>query len=172
MRNIKGKSHVEDFEKILENIAVELHPFIHEHHQTWGLMKQVRDTDAAEGNMELYCQALNVIVYEIEHHFSQEEELILSRLTRYFPNEEVGPVAKLISEHRSIQVKYVEVQQLMKSKPKQMESQKQMRLLAYLVMKHIEKEDHYFYPMVSLILSESEKKKFLNCTKKQTKSMN
>jgi hemerythrin-like domain-containing protein len=32
-----------------------------------------------------------------------------------------------------------------------------MNLLAYLLKKHIEKEDHYFFPMVSLILSQQEK---------------
>jgi hemerythrin-like domain-containing protein len=32
-----------------------------------------------------------------------------------------------------------------------------MNLLAYLLKKHIEKEDHYLFPMVSVILTDEEK---------------
>jgi len=33
-----------------------------------------------------------------------------------------------------------------------------MGLLAYLLKKHIEKEDHYLFPLFSVILTEDEKK--------------
>jgi len=162
MDNKKAQNHVQDYEHILENISVELHPFIHEHHQTWGLMQKVREIDIESNSMDIYCQALKVINYEIEHHFKQEEILILTRLSRYFPNNEVGPVAKLISEHQSIESKYQEVHYLIENGQKSEELVKQIKLLAYLVMKHIEKEDHYFYPMVSQILNNKEKTEILD----------
>ncbi|TCS84541.1 hemerythrin domain-containing protein [Tepidibacillus fermentans] len=147
------RNHNKDFEFILENIATELHPFIYDHHKTWNLMSQVRKSNV----QQIYNKALEVIAHEIQHHFKQEEDLILTRLKRYVNNQVVGPIAKLIDEHRSIEKKYHEVQKSYHQNPESLEFKKQINLLAYIIMKHIEKEDHYFYPLVSLILSQEEK---------------
>ena len=165
MTKLKENQHTNFYEAILENIAPELHPFIDEHHQTWGLMKKVRNANENEESIELYCHALKVIAFEIEHHFKNEEKIILTRLKSYFPNQEVGPIAKLIDEHRSIEAKYVEVHKLANINRESKELIKEIKMLAYLVMKHIEKEDHYFYPMVSQILNEEEKKEIYSLLK-------
>ena len=165
------KNHTDHFNEILKNIAPELHPFINDHYSTWNLMFNVRKAFS----IELYQVALAQIEQELKIHFVQEEQILLPMLERYLASKEVGPVTKLISEHQSIQKKYLEVKQLFENYQKnqvnsenKIEFTKQMNLLAYLVMKHIEKEDHYFYPMISLIFTKEEKAKItasLNKTK-------
>ena len=154
------KNHTDYFNEILKNVAPELHPFINDHYSTWNLMFSVREAFS----IELYRVALEQIEQELKVHFVQEEQLLLPILERHLANKEVGPVAKLIDEHQFIHKKYHEVKQLFENlhnvndNPKnKIELTRQMNLLAYLVMKHIEKEDHYFYPMLSLIFNKEEK---------------
>ncbi len=156
------KNHTDHFYEILKNVAPELHPFINDHYSTWNLMFSVRETFS----IELYQVALEQIEQELNVHFVQEEQLLLPILESYLISNQVGPSAKLIDEHRSINKKFVEVKQLFENFQKVQDNNenkialtKQMNLLAYLVMKHIEKEDHYLYPMLSLIFTKEEKEK-------------
>ena len=165
------KKHTDLFEETLKNVTSELHPFINDHYFTWNLMFSVREAFS----IELYQVALKQIEQELKVHFVQEEQILLPILERYIVSKEVGPVTKLISEHQSIHNKYLEVTQLLENyqnnqvnSGNKMELTIQMNLLAYLVLKHIEKEDHYIYPMLSLIFTKEEKAKItalLNKTK-------
>jgi len=152
----RNKTNAQEFEKILSIVAPELHSFIEEHAALSRLMDQVR-----EGyNTEIYQEVLDQIGHELEHHFLFEEKYILSRLENHIPETEVGPIAKLKSEHDVIRKRHQEALALFNDhdpeKPSQELIQK-MGLLAYLLKKHIEKEDHYLFPLFSVILTEDEK---------------
>lgn len=145
--------HSDQFDKIKAIVSPELHYFISEHHDTWSLMDMVRKTE----DEEIYNKALNHIATEINNHFKFEEELILPMLSKYIPVAGVGPIDKLIDEHRSIESKYSEVKELVGQGNFDDDVIAQIKLLAYLVKKHIEKEDNFFFPMISLILNQAEK---------------
>ncbi|UFJ41082.1 hemerythrin domain-containing protein [Brevibacillus humidisoli] len=146
----------EEYEQILSIISPELHSFVEEHAALSQLMDKVR-----EGYDEtVYQQALHEIETELEQHFLYEERFILTRLKSYFATEEVGPVRKLLQEHRIIRNHYQDAAYLFANRETDNPGPdliQKMNLLAYLLKKHIEKEDHYFFPMVSLILSQEEK---------------
>jgi hemerythrin-like domain-containing protein len=143
-----------EHEKILSIIAPELHSFVEEHKELNELMIQVR-----EGyNEELYIRALQTIGEELDQHFIFEEEFILPKLARYFPHNDAGPIFKLKSDHQTIRSHYHETLELFNQRDHQgiQSLMQKMNLFAYLLMKHIEKEDHYLLPLISLILSKDE----------------
>lgn len=147
----------EEYEHILSIISPQLHSFVEEHAALSKLMDQVR-----EGYDEgIYQKALAEIETELDQHFMYEERFILSRLRKYFATENAGPIMKLSQEHRVIRNNYQDAADLFANRKADDASARtlvqKMNLLAYLLKKHIEKEDHYFFPMVSLILSQEEK---------------
>ncbi|MBA4543623.1 MULTISPECIES: hemerythrin domain-containing protein [Thermoactinomyces] len=150
------KTNVSESEKILGIVAPELHSFIEEHASLSQWMDRVR-----EGyNTELYDKVLGEIGHELDHHFLYEEKYILSRLVKHIPETEVGPIYKLKSEHEIIRKHYEEAKIMFKNHDPENPSHEliqKMGLLAYLLKKHIEKEDHYLFPLFSLVLSKDEK---------------
>ena len=97
------------------------------------------------------------IGHELEHHFLFEENYILTRLKNHIPETEVGPIAKLKSEHNVIRKHHKEALAMFEGHDPKNPSQEliqKMGLLAYLLKKHIEKEDHYLFPLFSVILTE------------------
>lgn len=149
-------ANASEYELVLSIISPQLHTYVAEHAELSALMDEVR-----EGfDMEVYQTALQAIGEELEHHFRYEEDCILPRLANYIPTAEAGPIKKLKSEHQVIRDRHAEASRLLaerKDAASDKELMQKMNLLAYLLKKHIEKEDHYFFPMVSLILSETEK---------------
>lgn len=145
-----------EYERILSVIAPQLHPYVAEHAQLGALMDQVR-----EGYQPaIYEKALAAIGEELEHHFHYEETCILPRLANHIPATDVGPIKKLKQEHQVIRKNHQEAVQLFAARSTEDPDKdllQKMNMLAYLLKKHIEKEDHYFFPMVSLILTEEEK---------------
>ncbi|WP_139488243.1 hemerythrin domain-containing protein [Brevibacillus dissolubilis] len=143
-------------EDVLAIIAPELHTYVEEHAALSELMDRVR-----EGyNEEVYADALREIGEELTQHFVYEEEFILPRLQKHIPSDTAGPVMKLTQEHDVIRNSYEEVRQMfLERNPGEPnpELMKKMNLLAYLLKKHIEKEDHYLFPMASVILTAEER---------------
>ncbi|GAA4723894.1 hemerythrin domain-containing protein [Brevibacillus fulvus] len=149
------KEKAEELKKVMSVVAPELHTFIEEHAELDQWMDRVR----AENNRALYREALQIIQQELEQHFLYEEQFILPKLGRYFATTEVGPVFKLIQEHDIIRKNYRDAEDLMQESDSERFAevlQQKMNLLAYLLKKHIEKEDHYFFPLVSLVLTPAE----------------
>lgn len=150
------KTNKYEVDQIKNIVAPELHSFIDEHAEAASLMDKVR-----EGyNEEIYKLALEVIGTELDHHFLYEEEYILPKLANHIAEGEVGPAAKLYSEHKMIRKHHQEVTKMFAdhdpANPSKELVQK-INLLAYLLKKHIEKEDHYLFPMFSAILTDEEK---------------
>ena len=134
----------------------ELHSFIEEHAPLSRLMDRVREGYDAE----IYREALNQIGHELEHHFLFEESTF-SPAWKPHSETEVGPIAKLKSEHDVIRKHHREALAMFEGHDPENPSQEliqKMGLLAYLLKKHIEKEDHYLFPLFSVILTEDEKK--------------
>lgn len=149
-------ANADEYKQVLSIISPQLHPYVAEHAELSTLMDEVR-----EGfNRDVYRTALDAIGEELEHHFRYEEDFILSKLANHIPTEEAGPIKKLKSEHQIIRDRHADVSKLLGESPSEAvdkELMQKMNLLAYLLKKHIEKEDHYFFPLVSLILTEAEK---------------
>lgn len=150
--------HTNKYEEILEIISEEFYPLIKDHYDLWKLMEKVRK----EYNKALYKRALDQISKELNNHFQFEEEIILPKLKKHINSDEVGPVKKLIDEHETIRNKYQEIQQVIGHDGINENIADKVNMLAYLLKKHIEKEDHYFFPMISLILTNEEKKEIRN----------
>jgi len=146
----------QEYEMLCLIISPELHSFVEEHAALSQLMDKVRNGY----DEEIYQEALCEIETELSQHFYYEEAFILPRLSRYFATDEVGPSMKLLQDHETIRKHFIEARYLFSSRIKNdpgAEMVQKMNLLAYLLKKHIEKEDHYLFPMVSLILSQEEK---------------
>lgn len=146
----------QEYEHIFSLIAPELHSYIEEHAAMSQLMDQVR----LGYNEEIYQIALDEIETELTQHFAYEEAYILPRLRKYFATDEAGPIMKLLQEHQTIRKNFADAAFLFAQRKPEAAVQalvQKMNLLAYLLKKHIEKEDHYFFPMVSLILNQAEK---------------
>ncbi|WP_241236176.1 hemerythrin domain-containing protein [Brevibacillus marinus] len=145
-----------EYGQLLSIIAPELHSFIEEHSALSGLMDRVRESyDEA-----VYAEALQVIGSELDQHFTYEEELLLPRLAKRIGSEQVGPIYKLRQDHQVIRNRYAEVRALFAERSQSTAREalvQRMNLLAYLLKKHIEKEDHYLFPLLSLILTAAEK---------------
>jgi len=149
------RTSAQEVDKIMAIVAPELHSFIEEHASLSRLMDRVREGYDAE----IYREALNQIGHELEHHFLFEEKYILSRLENHIPETEVGPIAKLKSEHDVIRKHHREPLPCLKATiPKTLPgTDSENGAAAYLLKKHIEKEDHYLFPLFSVILTEDEK---------------
>lgn len=149
------KANRYEVDQIKRIVAPELHSFIDEHADVAMLMDIVR-----EGyNQAVYQQALNVIGTELDHHFLYEEDFILPRLAEHIAVGQVGPDAKLVQEHQLIRKHHQEAVQLFAEHDPEAPSKElvqKINLLAYLLKKHIEKEDHYLFPMFSAILTQKE----------------
>ncbi|MGD8188460.1 hemerythrin domain-containing protein [Brevibacillus ginsengisoli] len=150
------KANRYEVDQIKRIVAPELHSFIDEHADVAMLMDIVR-----EGyNQAIYQQALNVIGTELDHHFLYEEDFILPRLRSHIAEGQVGPAAKLIQEHQLIRKHHQETIYLFAEHDPAAPSKElvqKINLLAYLLKKHIEKEDHYLFPMFTAILTDEEK---------------
>ncbi|WP_019119468.1 hemerythrin domain-containing protein [Brevibacillus massiliensis] len=156
-----------EYEQILSIISPELHTFVAEHAQLGKKMDQVR----AGYSEKAYADALKSIGEELDQHFCYEEEFILPRLGHHILSREAGPIKKLIQEHQVIRNRYAEALELYPQRDEESVRDlfiQKMNLLAYLLKKHIEKEDHYFFPMVSLILNEQEKAEIAALVKRET----
>lgn len=150
------KTNTQEAERIRQIVAPELHSFIEEHAALSQWMDRVR-----EGyHPEVYQKVLDEIGHELNHHFLYEEKYILDRLANHIPEKEAGPIFKLKSEHNTIRKNYEEAKALFQNHDPKNPSQEliqKMGLLAYLLKKHIEKEDHYLFPLFSVVLTQEEK---------------
>ncbi|TPG84270.1 hemerythrin domain-containing protein [Brevibacillus laterosporus] len=151
-----SEANQEKYNKLITIIDPHLHSFVAEHATLENLMDKVR-----EGyDLEVYRLALQEIKIEMEHHFLYEEMFILGKLENHIVEKEVGPIAKLVQDHVIIRKHFNEAKELFDQEQTKKCSEplmQKMNLLAYLLKKHIEKEDHYIFPLVSLVLTEEEK---------------
>ncbi|ATY85686.1 hemerythrin [Kyrpidia spormannii] len=147
----------EEWEAVMELTAPEFHTFLLEHRVLAERMEVVR----RDRSPELYRLALGELGREIDHHFVYEETLVLPKVERYFPSAVAGPAVRLREEHDLIRRRHREVLAGMHSRAGTGDVAgpwgEAVRLLAYLVLRHIEKEDHYFFPMISRILTPEER---------------
>ncbi len=151
------QTDAKEYEEILSIIAPELHSYVEEHAALGKLMDEVRKGY----DEEVYAKALAEIETELNQHFRYEEEFMLPRLARHIRAETAGPIYKLKKEHESIRRNYEEAKALFEQHDPENPSQalvQKVNLLAYLLKKHIEKEDHYLFPLVSAILTAEEKR--------------
>ncbi|ADG07223.1 Hemerythrin HHE cation binding domain protein [Kyrpidia tusciae DSM 2912] len=147
----------EQWQAVMELTAPEFHTFLLEHRVLAERMEAVR----RDRSPELYRLALGELGREIDHHFVHEEKFVLPKVEPYFPSAVAGPAVKLRSEHDLIRRRHREVVAGMDPRAGIGDVAgpwgDAVRLLAYLVLRHIEKEDHYFFPMISRILTPEER---------------
>ncbi|MCL6547286.1 MAG: hemerythrin domain-containing protein [Alicyclobacillus sp.] len=117
---------------------------------------------------ETTCEALlGAVKDELSRHFMYEEEILFPRLAYRLGGADVGPVPKLLKEHREIRDVHQVCSELFETwkHPAPVEDRtgvesslrERMRQLADLLWKHIEKEDNHLFTMAGRILSQEEK---------------
>lgn len=141
----------------IELIAPELRSFVEDH------VEVCKALEVAKGsfNYENYESALNLIGDELKRHFVYEEEIFFPKWGPYLGGNDVGPVPKLIKEHKKIREMHKKILPLMdqwKVEPHvQTDLVDKMEKLSYFLLKHIEKEDTHLFPMASRLLSAEDK---------------
>lgn len=142
------------WEAVAALVAPEFHSFLEEHRDLARRMEAVRHRPSEA----VYRQALDALEKEIDRHFVYEEQFILPRLEKYFSSPVAGPAVRLREEHALIVRRFREARETADNRAAEGDVwARQMSLLAYLLLKHIEKEDHYFFPMISRIFTPEER---------------
>src|SRR5690606_38360371 len=151
------RTSAQEVDKIMAIVAPELHSFIEEHASLSRLMDRVREGYDAE----IYREALNQIGHELEHHFLFEEKYILFRLENHIPETEVGPIAKLKSEHDVIRKHHREALAMSEGHDPENPSQELIQkkeLLAILLKKRTDKDAPSVCPLFTVSLTGDGKK--------------
>jgi quercetin dioxygenase-like cupin family protein/iron-sulfur cluster repair protein YtfE (RIC family) len=141
----------------IELIAPELRSFVEDHVEVCKALENAKGSF----NFQSYEAALKLIGDELGRHFVYEEEIFFPKWGPYLGGNDVGPVPKLIKEHRKIREMHKQILPLMekwKSDPSvEPDLAHKMEKLSYFLLKHIEKEDTHLFPMASRLLSAEDK---------------
>jgi quercetin dioxygenase-like cupin family protein/hemerythrin-like domain-containing protein len=145
--------------ELIEKVAPELRPFVEDHIEVCRVIESVKgDVDAEKVQV-----ALNVIGKELKHHFVAEEELLFPLMAKHVGGMDVGPVARLIEEHKKIRKLHGEAGELldiyMKQESDHMEALlgEKVKELSHSLLNHLGKEDSHLFPMASRLLTDEEK---------------
>ncbi|MCL6517203.1 hemerythrin domain-containing protein [Alicyclobacillus sp.] len=148
---------------LLEQIDPALRPFVEDH------MDLCRELERAKDPFDRAAvqRILDAIGEELERHFVYEEEILFPRLTRHLGGPDVGPVPKLLKEHRMVRDLHRASVEVLSAWDEPAPSQgrddierifmNKLRELTALLWNHIEKEDNHLFTMASRILTPEEK---------------
>lgn len=146
--------------KLIENVAPELRPLVEDH------IEVCRILDEAKGKVvkDKVQAAIEIVGEELDHHFVAEEELLFPRMAKHVGGMDVGPVARLIEEHRKIRRLHGEAKEIfdqyLKDESGHVESLlgEKMKDLTHALLNHLGKEDSHLFPMASRLMTDEEKK--------------
>ena len=142
--------------EMMKNIAPELKELVEDHN---ALCEELLNTQG-ELNLTEYKKTLDLIGDELNHHFVFEETILFPRIAKLIGGADVGPIAMLIREHGKIRKLYASCDQLLKDIDTDPYAEGALRKLARrltnILLKHIEKEDKFIFPMASRILSKED----------------
>lgn len=141
---------------MMARISPELKLLVDDHVQVCDALEVVHEPF----NAEAYEKMLNLVGEELDHHFVFEETILFPRLAKYLGGSDVGPIAKLLQEHTTLREKHANCANLLKKwrddGSVQGTLERRTHAMAHLLLKHIENEDGYIFPMASRILSKDE----------------
>ncbi|MCL6597382.1 MAG: hemerythrin domain-containing protein [Alicyclobacillus macrosporangiidus] len=149
--------------ELLQQIDPALRSFVEDHIDLCKQLEQARlpfDRDRVQS-------VVDAVGRELAHHFVYEEEILFPRLAHHLGGPDVGPVPKLLKEHRMVRELHRECTGALSAWDEPAPSQgrddiervvlNKLRELATLLWNHIEKEDNHLFTMASRILTPEEK---------------
>lgn len=137
-----------------ETISPQLQSFVLEHSDLLKVLEH------AINSLEIpdYETADQIIKEELDKHFRYEEEILFPLLGKYIGTD-AGPIAVMLSEHRTIRRLHEAFNNTMAVGKNEHinEITKDFRPLSELLRAHITKEDNVLFPMASRVMSEEDK---------------
>ncbi|HET7657597.1 MAG TPA: hemerythrin domain-containing protein [Bacillales bacterium] len=144
---------------LIERVAQEIRPLVEDHIEVCKTLESFK----GDSTTEVLESGLQLISNELDSHFVAEEQLLFPIMAKHVGGMEVGPVARLIEEHRIIRTLYSEVSEWFeetKQDPTDHNKEglnKKMKALSKALLNHLGKEDSHLFPMASRLLTQEEK---------------
>ncbi len=145
--------------ELIEQIAPEIRFFVEDHIE---LCQMVEVTDKDPG-LETWKPLLSKIGAELDRHFVLEEKVLFPRMAKHVGGMDLGPVARLIEEHRKIEKLHNEANEFLTTYEALKDSHvltlltNKMDDLTLTLLNHLGKEDSHLFPMASRLMTPEEK---------------
>ncbi|OPG15581.1 hemerythrin domain-containing protein [Ferroacidibacillus organovorans] len=144
--------------ELLKQIAPELRPLVHDHIHVCSVLHAVEQSL----DRETIRTTLNTIEQELKNHFKAEENVLFPRIANHIGGMDVGPIARLLEEHRAISRLHKEAEELMTVDEHGDEHARSLLTnkvleLSTMLLNHLGKEDSHLFPMASRLLTSDEK---------------
>lgn len=150
--------------ELIEQIAPELRSLVDDHVHLCEVLQSLDQSP----NLENIQIALLAIGQELDNHFVAEEKVLFPRIANHVGGMDMGPVARLLEEHRHIRHLHEEAKELLVTYKQQEDEQTKSLLrnkvveLSKTLLNHLGKEDSHLFPMASRLLTPEEKKDIAN----------
>jgi|GEM_PF-2036048 len=145
--------------ELLEQIAPELRVLVQDHIEVC----KVLETLGSSPDIENIQGVLRLIEKELSQHFVIEEKVVFPRMAAHVGGVDVGPVARLLEEHRHIRQLHAEAEKLLAACEQHQDEHtgsllnNKMADLSKTLLNHLGKEDSHLFPMASRLLTVEEK---------------
>ena len=145
--------------ELLEQIAPELRVLVQDHIEVC----KVLETLGSSPDIENIQGVLRLIEKELSQHFVIEEKVVFPRMAAHVGGVDVGPVARLLGEHRHIRQLHAEAEELLAACEQHQDEHtgsllnNKMADLSKTLLNHLGKEDSHLFPMASRLLTVEEK---------------
>jgi hemerythrin-like domain-containing protein/quercetin dioxygenase-like cupin family protein len=138
------------------SIAPQLQSFVEEHEE----LLQVLDQALGGYKAAAYETADRMIAEELEKHFRYEEDFLFPLLGKYIGTD-VGPIAVMLAEHRTIRNLHGQFHQYLEQLGQGTQSESEVvevfEPLEDVLRTHITKEDNVLFPLASRVMSEEDR---------------
>lgn len=145
--------------ELLEQIAPELRVLVQDHIEVC----KVLETLGSSLDLENIQSVLQLIEKELSQHFVIEEKVVFPRMAAHVGGVDVGPVARLLEEHRHIRQLHAEAVEFLSAYEQNQDEHtgsllnNKMADLSKTLLNHLGKEDSHLFPMASRLLTVEEK---------------
>lgn len=145
--------------ELIEQITPELQPLVRDHIELCKVLKATENSP----DTSMIQTALEKIKLELDHHFTAEEKVVFPRMAIHVGGMDIGPVARLLEEHREIRRLHGEAEELLSAAKSTGDAHAKSLLtnkmddLSRTLLNHLGKEDSHLFPMTSRLLTTEEK---------------
>lgn len=153
--------HVNAYQRpeLIDQIAPELQPLVRDHVHVCQVLESVEQST----DLKTIKFALDLIAHELDSHFIAEEKVVFPRMANHVGGLDIGPVARLLEEHRHIRQLHAEAEELLSAYHHSDDQHTKNLLmtkvfdLSTALLNHLGKEDSHLFPMTSRLLTDEEK---------------
>lgn len=144
--------------ELIEQIAPELRPLVEDHIELCKVLMSVEQS----ADIETVHDVLQIIEKELKGHFTVEEQFLFPRTAHHVGGMDVGPVARMLYEHKQIRQLHAEAESLMSASHHGDDNARtllgdKIAELSHELLNHLGKEDSHLFPMASRLLTQEEK---------------